>query len=72
MSIISNMQFSPQVIENGGMYVSIFLLVALSISFLISDTKYYNEWIRDILVLCTNPLLLILVMIVIYKIIMII
>lgn len=70
MGIIPNIRtISPDII---GEFVSIFLIVILSISFLVSDTKYWNEYISSSINIYSSPLLLTFVTIVIHKIMIII
>lgn len=70
MSIVANTQnISPDIITAGGELISLFLIIILSISLLVSDTKYGNEYVSGILRTYSNPLLLTLVSIVAYKII---
>lgn len=69
MSIIANVQnLSPKIISIGGEYISIFLIISLSISFLMSETKYWSKYTSNFLNTYSNPLLLIFVAIIIYKI----
>lgn len=72
MSVISNSVYPSDVINIGGEYMAIFLIILLSVSLLVSDTKYWNEYISNILKICSNPLLLVFVTIVIFKIILVI
>jgi hypothetical protein len=51
-----------------GEFATIFLIIIFSISFLISDTKYWNKYVSNTLNMCTNPLLLTFIMIVLFKI----
>ena len=68
MSIISNSIYPPDITNIGGEYVSIFLIIILSISLLASDTKYWSEYISNILKTCSNPLLLAFIAMVVFKI----
>ncbi len=68
-SIVANTQRIPvDIMTTGGAFMSIFLIMIFSISFLISDTKYWNEYISYMLGSYYGPLLLVFMMIVIYKI----
>ena len=69
MSIISNSVYSPEIINVGGEFMVIFLIITLIISLLLVDTKYWNRCIFD---LSSNPLLLTFIAIVIFKIMIII
>lgn len=70
VGVIPNIQtIQPEVI---GEFVSIFLIIILSISLLVSDTKYWNEYISRGISIYSSPLLLIFVTIVINKIMFII
>lgn len=70
IGVIPNIRIiSPDVI---GEFVSIFLIVILSISFLASDTKYWSEYISSNMNICSGPLLLTFITIVIHKIMLII
>lgn len=69
MSVIANTQnISSYIISMSGEFVSIFLIIILSVSFLISDIKYSNKYISNILGTHSSPLLLVFVSIVISKI----
>ncbi len=73
MSIVANTQNIPlDTIIASGTFISIFLIIILSISLLVSDTKYWNEYISGMLKTYSHPLLLVFVTIVIYKIILVI
>lgn len=72
MSIISNSIYPPEIINIGGGFMTIFLIIVLIISWLLVDSIYRNEYILDILDTCSNPLLLIFIAIVIFKVILII
>lgn len=73
MSIVANTQNIPSnIIVAGGEFVSIFLIIILSISILVSDTKYGNEYISGMLRTYSSPLLLVFAAIVTYKIIVVI
>ncbi len=69
MTIISNILFSSEDIAFAGEYMAIFLIILLSISFLVEGTKYWNAHVSNIIVIYSNPLLLVLVAIIIFKII---
>lgn len=56
----------------GGEFASIFLIILLSISFFLSDTKYWNRYTSNTLNICTNPLLLTFMSIVIFNIMVIV
>lgn len=68
LSIISNSVFSSDIINIGGNYMVIFLIILLSISFSLSDTKYRNDYISNVFNTCFGPLLLTFMMIMIFKI----
>lgn len=68
----SNNYYSPETIYTGGELVSIFLIISLIIAFLVADTKYWNRQIADTLGAYSNPLLLVFIAIVIFKIVIII
>lgn len=73
MSIIPNIQaISPDVANVIGELVSIFLIIILSISLLVSDTKCWNKYISNTINICSIPLLLAFVTIVIHKIMVVI
>lgn len=69
MTIISNIQFASEDIYMMKEYMAIFLIILLSISFLLEGTKYWNTYVSDIIVTSSNPLILVLVAIIIFKII---
>lgn len=69
IGIIPDIQTPPSEVTYAiGKFVSIFLIIILSISTLVSDTKYWNEYISNSINIYSNPLLLIFVAIVINKI----
>lgn len=69
MNAISNIwTYSKEDISVGGEFLSIFMIVILPISSLVSDTKYWNEYISNSIDICSSPLLLTFVTIVIHKI----
>ncbi len=74
IAVISNTQtsFPVEIISQGGTLSTISLIVTLSIAFLISDSKYSNEWTSDMLRACTNPFLITFAAIVAFKIFLII
>lgn len=73
MSIVANTQnVSADIITASGAFISIFLIMIFSISLLVSDTKYWNEYISGTLRTYSNPLLLVFMAIVTYKILLII
>ena len=73
MSIVANTQnISSDIIITGGEFISIFLIIVLSISLLVSDTKYWNDNISNMLKTYSNPLLVTFLAIVSYKIMIII
>ena len=69
---IENGYYSPENIYIGGELVSIFLIILLIIAFLISETKYWNMQTEYSLETYSNPLLLVFIAIVAYKILVII
>jgi ribosomal protein L40E len=50
-----------------GDLATIFLIILLSISLLLSGTKYWNKYVSDTIGTCSNPMLLTFVSMVIYK-----
>lgn len=69
MSVIANVQNLPsKIIAIGGEYTAISLIIILSISFLMSETKYWSKYNSNILSTYSSPLLLTFISIVIYKI----
>ena len=70
MSIISNMQIPVKIVSVDGEIVSIFLIFILSISFLVSPTKYWNIYVSNTLNILADPMWLIFICIVIFNIIM--
>ena len=71
MSIITNAIFSPDIVEISGRYMTVFLIITLIASLLATDTRYWNNYASNIFGTSSNPLLLIFVTIVIFKIILI-
>lgn len=73
IGVIPNVQTpSSEVMYVIGEFVSIFLIIILSISFLMSDTKYWNEYISRNVNIYSSPLILTFITIVIHKIMIII
>lgn len=71
MSIVASTQnLSANIISMSGDFVSVFLIIILSLSFLARGTKYWNEYMSNMLKTWSNPLLLTFVAVVIYKIIL--
>ncbi len=64
--------FPVGTITYGGVFTTISLIITLSIAFLISDSKYWNELISDTLGACTNPFLITFAAIIVFKILLII
>jgi hypothetical protein len=73
IGIIPAMQIpSSEVTYVIGEFVTIFLIIILSISLLVSDTKYWSEYISRSINIYSSPLLLTFVTIVIHKIMIVI
>lgn len=72
MTIISNTQFSSDIIYIGGGFMTVFLIVSLIAALLLVDTKYQNKLISDTFNICSNPLLVIFVIIVMFRVMLII
>lgn len=72
MSIISNSVYSPEIINVGGEFMTILLVIIFIISILLTDTKYWNRCISNTFDIFSNSLLLIFVIIVVYKVILIV
>lgn len=68
MSIVVNTQSIPlDIIDISGGFISIFLIIILVLSSLVSESRYSNEYILDLLRIYSNPLLLVFIAIVTYK-----
>jgi len=73
MNIISNrIALSSEIIYVIGEFMSLFLVIILLISYLISDTKYWNEYVSNTINICSKPLLLAFAAIVIHRIMIVI
>lgn len=72
VSDVSNVQIPSEIISTNGEIVAIFLVIIISMSFLLSDTKYWNGYVSNILNTFSKPLLLVFIAIVIFKVILII
>lgn len=59
---------SPEVSDVIGEFVTMFMIAIISISLLVTDTKYCNEYISSIINIYSSPLLLVFITIVIQKI----
>lgn len=71
MNIIPNIVTSSEVTYIIGEFMSISLIIILSISFLLSGTKYWNRYVSNTVGIYSNPLLLVFVAIVIHRIVII-
>lgn len=67
MSIISNSVYPPEVINVGGEFVTVFLIISIISTLLLIDTKYWNKYISNMFDASSNFLLLIFIVIVIFK-----
>ena len=56
------------VINIGGGFMTIFLIISLSIALLLVGTKYWDKITSDTFDVCSHPLLLVFVMIIIFRI----
>lgn len=72
MSIISNSVYSPEIINVGGEFMTVFMIVVLIVSLLLTNTEYWNKYVSNVFDISSNPLLLTFVVIVIFKIMLII
>ena len=72
MSIISNSAYSPEIINVGGEFMTVFVIVILVMSLLLTDTEHWNKYISNMFDIGSNPLLLTFVAIIIFKIMLII
>lgn len=72
MSIISNSVYPPEVINIGGEFMTVFLIIVLIVSLFLIDTKYWNEFTSSMFNVSSNTLLLVFMAIVIFKIMLII
>lgn len=70
MSVVAylNNYDSVNIINIGGGLMTFFLIISLSIALLLIDTKYWNKFSSDTLDICSHPLLLVFIMIIIFKI----
>lgn len=69
MTIISNIQFSSEMIYDGGKLMTVFLIISLIAALLLTDTKYMDRLKFDI---WSNSLILIFIVIVIYRVMLVI
>lgn len=72
MSIISNIQIPSKIISTNGELVSFFLIIIISISFLLQNSKYRNAYVLNTLDILSNPTLLIFILILVFNVIKII
>lgn len=72
MSIISNSVYTQEVVNIGGEFMTVFMIVVLVMSLFLVDTKYWNEFTSSMFDANSNALLLVFVTIVIFKIMMVI
>lgn len=71
--VIPNVRTPPLEVTNViGEFVTIFMIAIISISLLVTDTKYWNEYVSSIINIYSSPLLLVFVIIVIQKMMLII
>ncbi len=71
MSIISNIQIPSKIISADEEIVVIFLIIILLISFLLSDTEYWDEYVSNTLNIFSYPIFLIFMAMVLFKFVMI-
>lgn len=69
--IISNANYPLDVINVGGEFVTIFLIISLIVALLLADSKYWNRYNSNIIDSCSYPMLVIFIEIVIFKIVLI-
>lgn len=72
MSIAAISNISPEAINTSGALATIFLIIAISISLLLADSKYWNKYVSDALDLYSYSVLVVFIEIVIFNIILII
>jgi len=64
--------YSQDVILSGGALATVSLIVSLSIALLLTDSRYWGRRVSATLEICSNPLLVVFVAIVIFKVLLII
>ena len=63
---VNNIQIFPsEIVSEGGRFVGLFLMISFPFSYLVSDTKYWNNFVSNIFGMCNYSLLLVFVTIVI-------
>lgn len=70
--IISNTNYSLDIINIGGEFTTVLLIISLIISVLLAYTKYWNRYNSNIIDMCSHPMLIIFIETVIFKIMLII
>lgn len=69
--IISNANYSLDIVNIGGEFATVLLIISLIISLLLAYTKYWNRYNSNIINICYYPTLIIFIEIVIFKIMLI-
>lgn len=65
--IISNTNYPLDIINMGGKFMVVLLIISFIISLLLIDTKYWNRYNTNIIETCSYTMLIIFVVIVIFK-----
>lgn len=68
MSIIATENRTLEIVNMGGVFITIFLIISIIVVLLCMNTKYWNKMVLDTIDICHNSLLLTFIAIVIFKI----
>ena len=68
MSIATISNITPEIINISGEFTTVFLIIAISISLLLAESKYWNRYISDVLDIYSYSILVVFIEIVIFNI----
>lgn len=68
MSIATISNITPETINISGAFTTVFLIIAISISLLLVDSKYWNRYISNVLDIYSYSILVVFIEIVIFNI----
>lgn len=68
MSIATISNISPEVIDTGGAFATVFLIIAISVSLLLVESKYWNKYVSNTLDMYYYSALVVFIEIVIFNI----
>lgn len=70
--IISNINYALDITNIGGIFMTVFLIVFLVMSLFLAYTKYWNKYNSNTIDICSYPMVIIFIEIVIFKIMIIV